>query len=296
MRRFAILGVALGLLSAANPTAGQEGDPPQEAVASLEDVEELTRLGRSEEARVALVAWWEEARADASRRDRQRALWLRGSLTVDPGQAELDFRRLVIEFPGGPFSDRALLRLAQGAHASGDGDGANAYMATLARDYPRSTVRRDAEAWFARAGPVPERTLLLVEGEGPATEDRESGGAEPGVVEPEVVEAEVVDAQAAESEAPAVEAPARVAEDAPRYSVQLGAFANEDRARSLFRRAADLGLEARLVHVPETQLLHVRVGLFDDASAAGELLRRVGEMGFVAAMVRDAHREETIRR
>lgn len=264
-----MLVVALGLLSTANPAAAQEGDPLQEAVASLEDVEELTRLGRSEEARVALLAWWEEGRADASRRDRQRALWLRGSLTVDPQQAELDFRRLVIEFPGGPFSDRALLRLAQGAHASGDGDGANAYMATLARDYPRSTVRRDAEAWFASAGPVPER---------------------------EIVEAEVVETQAAEPEASAVELPAQAAEDAPRYSVQLGAFANEDRARSLFQRAADLGLEARLVHVPETQLLHVRVGLFDSASSASELLRRVGEMGFVAAMVRDAHREEPIRR
>ena len=143
---------------------------------------------------------------------------------------------------------------------------------------------------------MPERTLLPAEGEVPGREDRESRGAEPEVVEVEVVEAEVVDARAAESAARAEEAPARVAEDAPRYSVQLGAFANEDRARALFRRAVDLGLEARLVHVPETQLLHVRVGLFDAASAASELLRRVGEMGFVAAMVRDAHREEPIRR
>ena len=38
---------------------------------SLEDVEELARLGRTEEARVTLLSWWQVDRIDASRRDLQ---------------------------------------------------------------------------------------------------------------------------------------------------------------------------------------------------------------------------------
>ena len=36
---------------------------------------------------------------------------------MDPVQAELDYQRLVIEYPGGLYSAEALLRLAQAAHA-----------------------------------------------------------------------------------------------------------------------------------------------------------------------------------
>jgi cell division septation protein DedD len=185
---------------------------------------------------------------------------MRGSLTVDPEQAALDFRRLVIEYPGGPFSDQALLRLAQAAHASGDGDAALVYVGTLMQDYPASPVRRVAEAWLASAGPAPP---------------------------PVVAEA---------SPEPAAEPPAEVVPDSRRFSVQLGAFADEERARALYRRANDAGLQARIVRMEGTSLLHVRAGLFDSAGPASELLRRVGGMGFVAALVRDANREERIQR
>ena len=45
-------------------------------------------MGRTEEARAALVEWWDGDREDAPRRDLQRGLWLRGRLTVDPVQAD----------------------------------------------------------------------------------------------------------------------------------------------------------------------------------------------------------------
>jgi hypothetical protein len=69
-----------------------------------------------------------------------------------------------------------------------------------------------------------------------------------------------------------------------------------ERARALYRRALDAGLEARLIVAGGAQLLHVRVGLFESADSAEELLRRVEEMGFVAALVRDARTEEPIGR
>jgi hypothetical protein len=241
---------------------------------ALENVAELARMGRTEEAREALAQWWGDAADGAPRRDLQRALWLRGSLTVDPGQGALDYRRLVIEFPGGPFSDLALFRLAQWAHADGDGDAARVYVGSLVRDYPASPVRREAEAWLSAAGPA----------RAPPAQPPEEPQPEPEVeVAPEEPEA---------PPSPAEETPA----ETPIFSVQLGAFAEEERASSLYERAVADGLDARIVRIDSTRLLHVRVGLFDTVEPARELVMRLGGRGYVAALVRDANREELIRR
>ena len=86
---------------------------------------------------------------EASRRDQQRGFWLRGRLTVDPVQADLDFQRLVVLYPRGSFTPQAIFRLAQSAHAMGDVDAAAEYVNTLARDYRRSDVADDARDWLA---------------------------------------------------------------------------------------------------------------------------------------------------
>ena len=103
---------------------------------------------------------WDATEADrenASRRQLQRGLWLRGRLTVDPIQAELDFRRLAVLYPSGQFTPDALLRLAQSSWAMGDEAAARAYVTSLERDYPRSDARERAAAWLTDAGPLPPR-------------------------------------------------------------------------------------------------------------------------------------------
>ncbi|HUF75955.1 MAG TPA: hypothetical protein VMM35_06740, partial [Longimicrobiales bacterium] len=122
---------------------------------SLDRVEELARLGRTEEARAALTDWWSAARDDASQRDLQRGLWLRGRLTVDPVQAELDYQRLIVLYPSGPYTAQALFRLAQAAHAQGDAEDARRHVEALARDYAGSPSRAQAEAWLREAGDPP---------------------------------------------------------------------------------------------------------------------------------------------
>lgn len=256
----AVLVVGTCLLTL--PAAAQEK-------ASLDQVETLAGGGRTEEAREVLLRWWSESGTAASRRDVQRGLWLRGRLTVDPAQASLDFRRLVVEFPGGAFSDQALLRLAQMAHAAGDSTGAAQQVQRLVREYPSSPARREAEAWLATAGPVPSPL--------------------PGVA-------------AAAAPAPVVAAApppsaGTPAESAPReFTIQLGAFSSQDRAESLLRRAADEGFEARLAKVPGSDLVRVRVGRFDSQEGADPILRRLLDLGFTAALARDAHREERVGR
>ncbi len=251
------LVVLLTLMSPAPPSRL----PAQER--SLRQVEQFASTGRAEEARAMLLEWWGNDRSDASRRDLQLGLWLRGRLTVDPGQAARDFRRLVIEYPGGPYADLALFRLAQAAHAQGDRERARTYMTSLTRDHPGSPVRERAEAWMARAstaGPPP--VLTRVEAEVPPPSP--------------------------DSAAPALSSDGR-------YTVQLGAFLDESRAAALLERATEAGLNVRLVRVEGSRLMHVRVGRFDSSAQASVSFQSVTALGFTAAVVRDAQNEEPVR-
>lgn len=254
---------------------------------SLDEVERLASTGRADEARAMLLEWWENDRPEARRADLQLGLWLRGRLTVDPGQAARDFRRLVIEYPGGRYTDQALFRLAQGSLATGDGERARTYLASLTRDYPSSPVGEYAEAWMARAvaaGPPP--VLRRVEVEDAQDDDAASTG-------PPIEDAIEVPAPAAPtpSEDPLSQPPS---EDGP-YAVQLGAFLDESRAETLLERAQNARLDVRLVRVAGSRLLHVRVGRFDSSAEASVFFRSVRDLGFTAAVVRDAQSEERVR-
>lgn len=249
---------------AAGTTPGVAQDAP-----SLDRVEALAGQGRAEEAREMLLGWWSTSAGSANRRDAQRALWLRGRLTVDPAQGDLDFRRLVIEYPGGPYSDLALFRLAQSAYAAGDSLAAVGNVIRLAREYPASAARREAEAWLATAGPAPPRLT-----EAPAAE-----------AEPAPVPA---------AEVSSGELPGPTAQSSAQFTVQLGAFSSEGRAEALLRRVSDAGFVARLVTVGGSSLIRVRVGAFDAQEGADAILKRLQDLGFTAALARDANREERV--
>lgn len=221
--------------------------------AGLEQVEELAQLGRAEDAREVLQEWWDAAYAGAARRDVQRALWLRGRLTIEPEQASLDFRRLVVEFPGGPYSDQALLRLAQAAFAVGDSAEAAHDVRRLRNEYPGTSAHREAEAWLADAGSPP-----------PLYRTRRSELDDPF---------------------------AGRADDGRNFAVQLGAFSDRRRAVALRDRAVEAGLQARLAIVPGSPLVRVRVGRFDSMEEARDILRLVQDQGFTATLVKDAHLE-----
>ena len=136
---------------------------PQEP-STLSQVDALVMAGRTEDAREVLMVWWDRAdvpagsrqRAPTARADLQHATWLRAVLTVDPAQAAVDYQRLVVEYPGGPYSDRALLRLAQAAEALGDMVRAREHLRVLLRDYPMSLARLDAGRMLRSVEPAAE--------------------------------------------------------------------------------------------------------------------------------------------
>jgi hypothetical protein len=257
----ALLASGLTLSAVAGPAAAQRSAPASPDTLTLDRVEYLVQAGRTEDARTVLLRWWSRVLPQASRRDVQRGLWLRARLTVDPSQAALDYQRLVVEYPGGPYSAQALFRLAQAAWESGDSAEAARDVGRLARDYPGNRVLGDAQAWLAAAGPAPPPPAVTK-----AVAGRDSAVAHP---PPAVV--------------------------GGRYAVQLGAFSSEERARNVQSRARDAGFEARLIRVPGSRLIRVRVGRFDSAPAAAEISKRLDKLGFTSAVVSDAEQEEPIR-
>lgn len=262
-------GGSLGLLAAlvAGSLAAQ--------APALQRVEELARLGRAEEARVELTEWWDGARDNSSQRDLQLGLWLRGRLTVDPAQAELDFQRLVVLYPSSPYAPQAIFRLAQARHAQGDMEGARRQVATLIRDYPSSQSRREAEAWLQSAGAAPASTTTA---SAPTSAPQPPDGAAP----------------PADTTPPF--RPPR-AEAAPEiWFVQFGAFADEGRAFALHEELVDAGLAARLVRVQGSAFLHVRIGRFTTREDANRQLEQVAARGYSASIVRDERPETMVNR
>ena len=266
--RMSLVGAcALGLCAVATPTGTA-------AQASLERVEELTRMGRTEEARAVLVEWWDQDREGASRRDVQRGLWLRGRLTVDPVQAELDFRRLVVLYPSGQFTPDAILRMAQASWAMGNEASAREFVAMLERDHATTPARAAADAWLADAGPVPPPgdTPTPAPAVDPGGSDAARESAEPST-------------GAEETLGPPMN-----------YSVQLGAFGEDERAMALAREAEAQGVDVRVVRVEGSRFTHVRVGRFAERTAAVELLEALSARGINAALVRDDRPETPIGR
>ena len=251
---------------------------PMGAQESLDVVDSLAAAGRADEARTALEAWWDNERVRSGRLDRQRGLWLRAILTVDPRMAGLDFQRLVLEYPGGSHSDKALLRLGWISAAAEDLPRAAGYFRTLVTDYPRSPQRRRAQEWLTR------NFVAVEEAELAEAESREPEFPEPEFPEPDFPEPESREPEVGASE------PAEAV--AARYAVQVGAFESEERAKSLLASINTSGFQARLVHVTGSTLVHVRIGAFLDRAGAVELMDRVRRRGHEATIAVDVGEEE----
>jgi cell division septation protein DedD len=287
--RGAVVGTLLALVALIEP-AGVRAQ-------ALDRVEELVRLGRTEDARTVLQEWWSAERDGAPQRDQQRGLWLRGRLTTDPSLAELDFQRLVVLYPSSPYAPQALLRLAQSAHAHGDGAGAERHVASIVRDYPASSVRAEAEAWLRAAGTPPP----ALEAARPSTTPPRQA---PTTTQPASSQPAATPTQSTPSAPsggppeirPATPRPPAPADEALDWSVQFGAFVDQDRAFALHGQLFDAGLAARLVRVAGSGFLHVRIGRFATRAEASQELQRVTALGYTAALVRDDRAEELVRR
>lgn len=273
----------------------------------LTEAERLLTEGRFAEARGVLERWYEAEGEGASRIDRQYAIWLRALLTTDPEVAELDYRRLVIEYPGGQYSDGALLRLAQGARAWGDLDAARRYLEILVRDYPQSPLRVEARTFLARLDqdpPIGGFTGLTGGTEIPASSATLTPSAPPGVpaAPPASPPPGSPVASALPSSGPAVgpfpgsgptgtSALDGATADYGVFTLQLGAFSTEARAQTVAEDARSAGIQVRIVKVSGSDLIRVRHGAFVTREEAEGGVRALRALGFEAVISSDRDRE-----
>lgn len=228
------------------------------AEAGLDRVQALLDEGRVDGARRAYEQWWDRWNAEAPRDQQQRSLWLRALLSIDPAEAELDYRRLVLEYPGGAWTDGALLRLGYAAEARGATAEAREHFQRLVRDHPGSPHVAEANRRLAGDG----RPSLT--------------GS---------------DAPRAAAPPPAASGPGAPAAPTGNWAVQLGAFSSMGGARGVADRARAAGYQPRLVVTPGSPLIRVRLGGFPDEAAARALLGEVRGRGLEATVVSDALRE-----
>jgi cell division protein FtsN len=213
--------------------------------------------------------------------------------------ASLDFQRLVLEYPGGSYSDEAMLRLGLISAAAEDLPRAAEYFRTLVSDYPRSPRRRQAEEWLSDHSMVVEEAEAAArEAEAAAREEEAvaqeaatgASSAADAAADPSAASDAATDVQEAE-----VDSPARAETVSRRYAVQVGAFESEERARSLLAAVNASGFDARIVRVPGSPLVRVRIGAFPDRTGAAELMNRVRRRGHEATIAADVADEEPMR-
>jgi hypothetical protein len=250
-------------------SGGWEGVEGQgTATAGLDRVQTLLDDGRVDGARREYEQWWDRWSGQASREEQQRSLWLRGLLSIDVAEGEMDFRRLATEYPGGPYTDGALLRLGYAAEARGASAEARGHFERLVRDHPRSPLVKEASD---RLGSPARGAITGAAAPAPAANPP---AANPGVTPP--------------SPPPAAAASTGTG---GAWAVQLGAFSAMAGARGVADRARSSGYAPRLVVTPGSPLIRVRVGGFPDEAGARTLLLEVRARGLEATVVSDANRE-----
>mgnify|MGYP001099389940 CR=1 FL=1 len=282
----------------AAPAAAQ---PP-----SLDRAEELIAQGDYAAAREVVDRWWREepaASPEALRAGRPRALLLRARLATDAVEAERDYLALALGHPSSPEAAVALLRLGQGLLASGQAERAVTYLERLATDHPNSPDRAVGLLWLARARRRAGRIDAACQAANQAEESRGLGPDLAALIRSERVAScrRIADARppaGRQAEPPTRTAAARSEPSAATtgtFAAQAGAFRDRSGAETLAAQLRRAGFEPRLVRVPGSSLVHVRVGRFSNAAEADALVARLRAAGFPALVVRDAGSEQAVR-
>src|SRR6266498_3220866 len=90
------------------------------------------------------------ARATPGSNGYVEGLYWRAVLSATASEAEMDYRRIIVDYPVSPRVDDVLLRLAQLELARADYDGALQHLNRLTLEHPGSMARARAGYWAAR--------------------------------------------------------------------------------------------------------------------------------------------------
>lgn len=258
--------------------------------------------------------------AGAASNDLAEALFWRATLAERVGEAERDWKRLIIEVPLSPRATEALVRLGELEMLRGHPADARTYFARVVREYPSGSSRARSQLWIAKSyvaeRDLPRACVALADAaatgvpEGELQLQAEEMGRQCATVDRALIAK--VSAKPATTAAPP--APART-EPAPRkdaaptpaaaatvapaatpttdtarkgnFSVQLAAYDTRDEAERSARRLVSRGIEARVDG--DVKPFRVRAGYYAtraQANAALATLKKQGLAGFVAEIAK----------
>jgi cell division septation protein DedD len=318
-----VLLLALATAALATSSAAQ--------TASLDRVDSLIAAGDYQAARAGLERWWATQESAAlTGADRARALMLRAQLASDPAAAEADYLSIVLGYPLSPDAPRALLRLGQGLLAVGEPARAAGYLQRLVADYPGRPERATGLLWLARAqraarqgaaacaaareglrdGTTPELAAMFQAEErlacaSPAPIGDVRTAVTPAAIPPEPARTQPEPARTPEPvrtpDRPAPPPATRTADPAPasgeaarsgRFAVQTGAYRQQQSVDDAVARLRRGGYDPRVIVLPGSTLIRVRVGRFATSQEAGAVMAQLRRAGFDAIVVADAEREQ----
>jgi len=280
---------ALPVLAFVSLPALAQSEPP-----ALDDVDEMVREHRFDEAREAVEEWWRAQGGGATGDVRARALYLRGVLSEAAELSERSFLSIALDHPQSPEASEALLRLGQSRYARGDVEGAERHFERLSREYPEAGVRARAGYWLGRArlaqGDVTAGCHALESAGGGATGDREltatirelRSEACASVPPREERRAVVREAPAPEAAPPAREDPARA--DAPppsgEFVAEAGAFETVAEAELLRDELRARGHDVLIMRLSGERRTRVWLGPPSDHATIEARARAARSAGF----------------
>jgi hypothetical protein len=216
--------------------------------------------------------------APAGTSDLGEALYWRAVLAERIGEAERDWKRLIIDVPLSPRVPDALVRLGELDMLRGHPADARVYFTRLLRDFPGGAYRTKALLWITRSH-FDERNTAG----GCTMLDSLRGVAIPdGELQLQSVELQRRCIGAVLVPPSSVPSPVPVPPSAGRYSVQLAAYDTQAEAATAVRRLLKRGLDARIDG--EQKPYRVRVGYHAtraEAASALNRLKKSGQDGFV---------------
>ena len=227
--------------------------------------------------------------------DFAEALYWRAVLAERIGDAERDWKRLVIDVPLSPRTPDALVRLGELEMLRGHPAEARVYFTRLLRDFPSGVYREKGLLWLTRSyfeernmaggcGALDSlRGVEIAEGELRLQSDelqRRCTGVM-ATSTPVASEKPAASEKSVPSGKPAISA--KPVEGSERYSVQLAAYDTRADADNAVQRLTKRDIDARIDG--EQKPFRVRVGYYAtraEAASALNRLKKLGLTGFVA--------------
>jgi TolA-binding protein len=293
--RCAVLGAALAAVSIAGAGDAQAQAAPAVSAAmdrAISRARALVDSGSGSDARNVLDSL---VGAAANANDLGEALFWRAALAERIGDAERDWKRLIIEVPLSPRGSDALVRLGELEMLRGHPVEARTYFSRVVREYPGGAGTARSQLWIAKSyaaqRDLPRACVALVDAaatgvpEGELRLQAEELGRQCATVDKALI-AKASEVPAKPTTKPTTKPTAAVPGNG-KFSVQLAAYDTRAEADASAKRMVSRGIDARVDG--DVKPFRVRAGYYETraaASAALATLKKRGQTGFIAEIAK----------